>query len=125
MGQTIRIGYESQDLYYITSSNSFIACFVRDTQDLIRKHLAHPCLSKLQKMVPSLFYLSKLACESYQLRKHTCATFSRSTEGHSESIFSLVNSNIWGTSRVSSTLGFSYFFSSIDNYSICAWVVVF
>ena len=37
-------------------------------------------------------------------------------------IFSLVHSDIWGPSRVSSTLAFSYFVSFIDDYSICTWV---
>ena len=54
-------------------------------------------------MVPSL---SKLDCESCQLGKHSRATFSPGIEGRSESIFSLVHFNIWGPSRVSSTLGF-------------------
>ena len=81
-----------------------------------------PSLSKLQKMVPSLSSLSTLDCESCQLGKHTRATFSRSTEGRSESIFSLVHSDIWGPSRVSSTLGFRYFVSFIDDYSRCTWV---
>ena len=45
-------------------------------------------------MVPSLCSLSTLDCESCQLGKHTRATFSSSTEGRSESIFSLVHSDI-------------------------------
>ena len=48
--------------------------------------------------------------------------FSRSTEGRSESIFSLVHSDIWGPSRASSTLGFHYFVNFIDDYSRCTWV---
>ena len=72
--------------------------------------------------MPSLSSLSTLDCESCQLGKHTRATFSRSTEGRSESIFSLVHSDIWGPSRVSSTLGFRYFVSLIDDYSRCTWV---
>ncbi|XP_047267987.1 formate dehydrogenase isoform X3 [Capsicum annuum] len=79
-GQTIVIGYESQGLYHLTSSNSFIACSTIDPPDLIHKRLEHPSLSKLQKMVPSLSSLSTLDCESCQLGKHTRATFSRSIE---------------------------------------------
>jgi len=70
-------------------------------------------------MVTSLSSLSKLDCESCQLWKHTRATFSRSTEGRSESIFSLVHFDIWGPSRVNSTLRFRYFVSFIDDYSRC------
>ena len=115
----IGTGHESQGLYYLTSSNSFTACSVADPLKLIHKRLGHPSLSKLQKMVPSLSSLSTLDCESCQLGKHTRATFSRSIEGRSESIFSLVHSDIWGPSRVSSTLGFRYFVSFFDDYSIC------
>ncbi|XP_069150893.1 peptide chain release factor 1-like, mitochondrial isoform X5 [Solanum lycopersicum] len=121
-GQTIGIGYESQGLYYLTSSNSLIACSVTDSLDVIHKRLGHPSLSKLQKMVPSLSGLSTLDCESCQLGKHTRATFSRSTEGRSESIFSFLHSDILGPSRVSSPLGFRYFVSFIDDYFRCTWV---
>ena len=105
----IGTGHESQGLYYLTSLNSFTTCSVTDPPDLIQKRLGHPSLSKLQKMVPSLSSLSTLDCESCQLGKHTRATFSRSTEGHAKSIFSLVHSDIWGPSRVSSILGFEVF----------------
>lgn len=63
--------------------------------DLFPKRLGNSSLSKPQKMVPSLYSLSTLDCESYQLGKHTCA-FSHSAEGRSELIFSLVYSDIWG-----------------------------
>ena len=118
-GQTIRKRHEPQGLYYLTSSNSLTACSVTDSPDLIHKTLGHPSLFKLQKMVPNLSSLSTLDCESCQLGKHTRATFSRSTEGRSECIFSLVHSYIWGPSIVSSTLGFRYFVSFIDDYSRC------
>ena len=39
-----------------------------------------------------------------------------------QSIFSLVHSDIWGPSRVNFTLGFRYFVSFIDDYSRCTWV---
>ena len=52
---------------------------------------------------------------------HSCYV-SHSTEGRLESIFLLVHSDIWGPSRVSSTLGFRYFVSFIDDYSRCTWV---
>ncbi|KAF3647154.1 Isoamyl acetate-hydrolyzing esterase 1 -like protein [Capsicum annuum] len=59
-GQTIGIGHESQGLYHLTASNSFTACSATDPPNLIHKHLGHPSLSKLQKMVPSLSSLSTL-----------------------------------------------------------------
>ena len=71
--------------------------------------------------MPSLSSISTLDRESCQLGKHTHATFSRSTEGRSEYIFSLVHSDILGPSRVSSTLGFRYFVSFIDDDSRCTY----
>ncbi|KAF3659003.1 Endoribonuclease Dicer -like protein 3b [Capsicum annuum] len=121
-GQTIGAGHESQNLYHLTSSNSFTACSVTDPPALIHKRLGHPSLSKLQKMVPSLSSLSTLDCESCQLGKHTHATFPRSVKSHSKSIFSLVHSDVWGSSIVSSPLGFHYFVSFIDDFSRCTWV---
>ena len=78
----IEIGHKSQGLYYLTPSNSLTACSVTESPDLIHKHLGHPSLSKLQKMVPGLSSLSTLDCESCQLGKHTSAKFSHSIEGH-------------------------------------------
>ena len=34
----------------------------------------------------------------------------------------MVHSNIWGPSRVKSILGFQYFVTFIDDYSICTWL---
>ena len=121
IGQIIGTGHESQGLYYLTCSNSLTACSVTNSPDLIHKRLGHPILSKLQKTVSSLSSLSTLDCESCQLGKHTRATFSHSTESRLEFIFSLVHSDIWGPSIVSSTLGFRYFVSFIDDYSRCTW----
>ena len=93
MGRTIGTGHESEGLYYLTSSNSLYHAPLQISQILIHKRLGHPSLSKLQKMVPSLSSLSTLDCKSCQLRKHTCATFSCSTEGRSKSNFSLIHSD--------------------------------
>ncbi|XP_070053441.1 uncharacterized protein [Nicotiana tomentosiformis] len=121
-GQTIGTGRESEGLYYLNSLSPSTTCLVTDPPDLIHRRLGHPSLSKLQKMVPSLSSLSTLDCESCQLGKHTRASFSRSVESHAESVFSLVHFDIWGPSRVSSTLGFRYFVSFIDDYSRCTWL---
>ena len=36
--------------------------------------------------------------------------------------FELVHTNVWGRSRSTSTLGFRYFVTFIDNYSRCIWL---
>ena len=108
-GLTIGTGHELQGLYYLTSSNSLTACSVIDFPDLSHKRLGHPSLSKLQNMVPRLSSLSTLDCESCQLEKHTRATFSRSTRGHSMSIFSLIHYDIWAPSMSQFYLRISLF----------------
>lgn len=37
-------------------------------------------------------------------------------------MFEIVHSDIWGPSRVSSSLGFHYFVTFIDDYSWCTWL---
>ena len=43
-------------------------------------------------------------------------------ESRSESIFSLVHSDIWGPSRVSLPLVFLYFVTFINDFLRCTWV---
>ena len=37
-------------------------------------------------------------------------------------MFDIVHSDIWGPSRISTTLGFQYFVTFIDDYSRCTWL---
>lgn len=59
-------------------------------------------------MIPSFSKLSSLECESCQLGKHT-PTSSKQLNKRASSLFSLVHSHIWGSSRVGTTFGFYYF----------------
>ena len=61
-------------------------------------------------------------CESCQLGKHSRTSFPRSVKCDASSPFALVHSDIWGPSRVKSTLGFQYFLTFIDDYSRCTWL---
>ena len=71
----------------------------------------------------SLPYRSYLIwCESCQLGKHSRTSFPRSVTRDASSPFALVHSNIWGPSRVKSTLGFQYIVTFIDDYSRCTWL---
>jgi len=51
--------------------------------------------------------------------KHSHTSFPRNVTRDSSSPFALVHSDIWGPSRVKSTLGFQYFVTFIDDYSRC------
>ena len=90
-------------LHYIQPTFS-IACAATDSLETFHFRLGRPSLSKLQKMVPSLSNLKSLDCESCQLGKHVCNSFPNKAYQRAESLFSLVHSNIWGPSCVSSAL---------------------
>ena len=66
--------------------------------------------------------LSRLDCESCQLGKYSRISFPRSITRDASSPFALVHSDIWDPSHVKSTLGFKYFVTFIDDYSICTWI---
>ncbi|RDX77381.1 hypothetical protein CR513_42508, partial [Mucuna pruriens] len=120
MGQLIGKGHESRGLYYL-SNNPSTLCFASVSPKLLHNCLGHPSLAKLKLMVPSLNKLSTLECESCQLGKHVRSTFPNHVNKRCNSPFSIVHSDIWGPSRVTS-FGFNYFVTFIDEYSRCTWV---
>ncbi|RVW82381.1 Retrovirus-related Pol polyprotein from transposon RE1 [Vitis vinifera] len=115
-GKTIGIGRESQGLYHLTSPSPTV-CISTDAPVLIHSRLGHPSLSKFQKMVPSFSSLSSLACESCQLGKHIRVLFPKRLNYRAKSHFELVHTDVWGSCRTASTLGFQYFVTFIDDYS--------
>ncbi|KAJ9671256.1 hypothetical protein PVL29_027306 [Vitis rotundifolia] len=121
-GKTIGIGRESQGLYHFTSPSTPTVCISIDAPLLIHSRLGHPSLSKFQKMVPRFSSLSSLACESYQLGKHTRVSFPKRLNNRAKSPFELVHTDVWGPCQTASTLGFQYFVTFIDDYSRCTWL---
>ncbi|WVY93382.1 hypothetical protein V8G54_032470 [Vigna mungo] len=116
----IGTGCESHGLYLLRPS-AHVGVIMK-SPSLLHAQLGHPSLAKLQQLVPSLSKLSNLSCESCQLGKHTRSSFPRSVSQRATSPFSLVHYDIWGPSRVKSTLGFQYFVTFIDDYSRCTWL---
>ena len=51
-----------------------------------------------------------------------CLVYPSSVSQCVSSPFALVHFDIWGPSRIKSTLGFQYFVTFIDDYSRCTWV---
>ncbi|RDX67842.1 hypothetical protein CR513_53233, partial [Mucuna pruriens] len=119
-GQLIDKRHESRGLYYL-SNNSSMLCFASGSPKLLHNCLGHPSLAKLKLMVPNFNKMSTLECESYQLGKHVRSTFPNQVNKRCNSSFSIVHSDIWGPSRVTS-FGFNYFVTFIDEYSRCTWV---
>ncbi|BAU00227.1 hypothetical protein VIGAN_10180200, partial [Vigna angularis var. angularis] len=72
-------------------------------------------------MCPELSGLQTLECESCQLGKHVRSVFPKRSQSMCTSSFSIIHSDVWGPSRVSS-FGFRYFVTFIDEYSRCTWV---
>ena len=93
-----------------------------DTSLLIHSRLGHPNISKFREMIPSFFSLSLIDCESCQLGKHTRVPFPKRLDQRIKSHFELVHTDVWGPSRIESTLGFRYFVNFIADYSRCIWL---
>ena len=85
----------------------------------IHARLRHSSLAKMQQLVPSLSNVSSLSCELCQLGKDIRSSFVNSVSQCVSSPFALVHSDIWRPSRIKSNLGFQYFITFIDDYSIC------
>ena len=118
----IGIGHESQGLHRLGLTPSSTICSSMDEPLLVHRRLDHLNISKLQKMVSCLSNLSSLECESCRLRKHTCVSFPKRLESRTKSLFELVQTDVWGPSRIVSTLCFQYFVTFIDDFSRNTWL---
>ena len=120
--KTIGIGHELQGLFHLSSPLCSTACTSMKAPLLLHSRLGHPSLSKFRKLVPHFSSLSSLECESCQLGKHTRVWFPKHLDPRTKSPFKLVHTDVWGPSRSTSTLGFRYFVTFIDDYSRCTWL---
>jgi transposase InsO family protein len=118
-GRTIGAGSEAGGLYHLSPP---VACASIASQELTHQRLGHPSQNKMRLLVPSLSKLSSFECQSCQLGKHTRSTYCQRVNKSVASPFALVHSDIWGPSRVKSTLGYYYFVTFIDDYSRCTWL---
>ena len=121
-GKTIGIGHESQDPFHLGSPLCFTACTSTEAPLLLHSCLGHPSLSKFRKLIPHFSGLSSLECKSCQLRKHTHVLFPKRLDPRIKSPFKLIHTEVWGPSRSTSTLGFRYFVTFINDYSQCTWL---
>ena len=121
-GKTIGIGHESQGLFHLSSPLCSTACTSMEAPLLLHSRLGHPSLSKFRKLVPHFSSLSSLECESCLLGKHTHVWFPKRLNPRTKSPFQLVHIDVWGPSQSTSTLGFRYFVTFIDDYSRWTWL---
>ena len=118
-GKMIGIGREFQGLFYLSSPSFSTHCTFMDTSLLIHCRLSHPNISKFRVMVPHFSKLSLIKCESCQLVKHTLVPFPKCLDQRTKSHFELVHTDVWGPSKIESTLRFWYFITFIIDYSHC------
>jgi len=119
-GRQIREGYEAGGLYNF-GSRPQVSCVAALNPKMLHDRLGHPHLSKLKKMFHDLSGLQTLECESCKLGKHVRSTFPKRSQSNCTSSFSVIHSDIWGPTCVSS-FGFRHFVTFIDEYSRCTWV---
>jgi len=107
--QMIGTKCESYGLYHLRTS-SHVGAIIKSPTLLLHAQLGHLNLAKLHQVVFGLSKLSKLVFESCQLGKHSRSSFPCSVAHGASFPFSLVYSDIWGPSRVTSSLGFQYYY---------------
>jgi len=112
---------ESYGLYHLHPS-SHLGIVMESPPILLHVQLGHPTLAKLKQFVTGFSKLSKLVYESCELGNHSRSSFSYSVTHSASSPFALVHFDIWGPSRVESSLGFQYFVTFNDDYSRCTWL---
>ena len=120
--KTIDIEHESQGFFHLSSLLGSTACTSTEVPLLLHNRLDHPSLSKFWKLVPHFSGLSSLECESCQLGKHTRVSFPKRLDPQTKSPFEFVHTDVWYPSMSSSTLGFRYFVTFINDYSRCTWL---
>ena len=120
MRRTFGIGRVSEPLH-LNSSSSSTACTSWILFSLFTVVLVIRTFLCFEK-----WFLVFLVCpqlsESCQLGKHTRVLFPKRLDQRTKSPFEVVHTNVWGPSRIESTLGFRYFVTLIDDYSRCTWL---
>ena len=115
-----RLASDKSNKASFTSTRLFVPLLAsKEAPLLLHSCLVHPILSKFRKLVSHFSSLSSLECESYQLGKHVRVLFPKRLDSRTKSLFELVHTDVWGPSRSTSTLGFRYRVTFIDDYSRC------
>lgn len=118
----IGIGYESQGLYHMSKSPSLVAFTSATLTDLLHNRLGHLSLIKLPKLIPSLSTLSSFVCESYQLGKHSCTSFSKRFNNRATYYVCHCSLRCMGSQSCCFNFRISVFVISIDDFFCCTWV---
>ena len=111
-------GYECGGLYYYDAStpSPLQACLAADPY-VWHYRLGHPVLPKLKSFVNVPASLRVFKCEACELGKHHRISFPSRVNKRSPSPFDVVHSDVWGSSLITTTIGFQYFVTFIDDHS--------
>ena len=105
--QIIDRGRESGGLYILDPTvPRLIACSRVTTPFDTHYRLGHLSLPLLKKLCPQFSSLLSLDCESCQLAKHHCLSYSPRVNKRASAPFELVHSDVWGPCLVVSQSGF-------------------
>lgn len=115
---------ESKSLQAHVLGVSFISVSSNKEIMLWHHRLGHPSFSYLKFLLPALFKNKNTAsftCDIYQFAKHTRVPFS--PKPYTPSMpFSLIHSDIWGPSRVTTLNGKRWYITFIDDHTQVTWV---
>ena len=116
----IGLGHEKNMSYLDIPEKAFSSV----STSLLQCHqrLGHLSLNKLCQVVPNLSHVSNLKCEARQLGKHHRSFFPRCVESHQLQLLELIQTDIWGPSRVKSPKEFQYFVIFVDDCSRMTWL---
>ena len=130
--QTIGSAKQFSGLYYFARDQSFSGICERvvGCSTLSRRHrvmllhcrLGHPSFAYLRRLFPSLFRNNEtFYCKICQFAKHKRVPFPPQPYCPSKP-FSLVHSDLWGPSRISTLSNKRLFLSFIDDHTRVSWV---
>jgi len=119
LGRGLVPGMKRESIYYLDNrvTPTGLVAGQPDPVLLWCWRLGHPSLQKIWSIISVESSISSLGCESCELGKHHCATFSSRVNSRSSSPFESVHSYIWGPSRMPSIKGFKYFLLFVDDFS--------
>lgn len=124
--------YFFEDRRRITQPSSLFSAYVstfnhvsnKDKIMLWHYRLGHPNFSYLKHVFPNLFLNNKIEsfqCDICQFAKHTRSVFPQKIYTPT-SPFSLIHSDLWGPSKVTTVNGHQWFITFIDDHTRLTWV---
>ncbi|RVW63226.1 Copia protein [Vitis vinifera] len=90
--------------------------------DWHRTRLGHPSLSNSRKWSLVFHLCRSLRVSPVSLGNILVSRSQSVLNNRAKSPFQLVHTDVWGSCRTTSTLGFQYFVTFIDDYSRCTWL---